>query len=250
MTSTTRNNISNMATLDVPSVSYELRISGTQLTEVPPGLNTNLSVAEVDLSRNQLSLASICELLDGVSGATDVGPLPDETLRLMSLCDAPDADVDMDGLSAYEELLAGCDPENADTDGDGYPDAEEVVAGTYPHIADSYPTDNASTLEPSEMAAILLGQFEALNTGGTGYRLEFAECREAIAGLTYGQFEALDANQSGGLSELELEKVLAVPPGCNLDATGRRMVADSAADVVLAGLVLFMLSLGWRGTAS
>jgi len=41
---------------------------------------------------------------------------------------APYADPDNDGLSNYEEFLAGTDPNNPDSDGDGIPDGQDALA--------------------------------------------------------------------------------------------------------------------------
>ncbi|MEX1048341.1 MAG: hypothetical protein WED15_02350, partial [Akkermansiaceae bacterium] len=41
-----------------------------------------------------------------------------------------DVDSDNDGLSDYEEHLAGTDPRNSDSDGDGLSDYDEILAGT------------------------------------------------------------------------------------------------------------------------
>lgn len=44
-------------------------------------------------------------------------------------------DLDLDGLSGWEEKIHKTDPNNPDTDGDGYLDGEEVAAGYDPTIA-------------------------------------------------------------------------------------------------------------------
>ncbi|MFT5129647.1 MAG: hypothetical protein ACI8W8_003272, partial [Rhodothermales bacterium] len=64
--------------------------------------------------------------------------------------DAPDADVDGDGLTAREELAAGTDPTLADTDGDGLNDGDELTHQTDPLNSDS---DDDGLLDGAEIAA-------------------------------------------------------------------------------------------------
>lgn len=243
------NELSIMASLDVPFVDESLDLSGNQFTEIPSPLDTNLAVAVVDLARNAVPLDTICAYVNQAFAGSDPTTLPDETVRLLELCADPDADTDMDGLGAYDEFLAGSDPDVADTDEDGFSDGEEVEAGTYPYLADSYPIEHPSTMAPGEMAEVLLGQFETLHSGGTGYRLEYGECQQAIDGLTYAQFEVLDANQSGGLSELELEKALTAAAGCNLEMDrAKQAFHDNKSDLAVLGLALMTLVImGRRG---
>jgi hypothetical protein len=48
-----------------------------------------------------------------------------------------DVDSDNDGLTNYEEILAGTNPYSADSDGDGLTDKEEAESGTDPNKADT-----------------------------------------------------------------------------------------------------------------
>jgi len=236
------NEISSMESLDVPFVNESLGLNGNQFTEIPQPLVMNLAVSEVDLSRNAVPLEKICAYVDEATAGADPTTLPDETVRLLDICADPDADLDMDGLGEYDEFLAGSDPLLADTDGDGFSDSEEVEAGTYPYLAESYPVDNPSSQSAEEMADALLAQFADLNTGGMGYRLEYAECQEAIVGLTYAQFEALDVNQSGGLSEFELEKVLSPTAGCTMEvADAKQTFHKNSSDIAVLGIALLAL---------
>ena len=48
-------------------------------------------------------------------------------------------DLDVDGLTNYEEYLLGTAPNRSDTDYDGYTDFEEIQAGTDPLDRTDYP---------------------------------------------------------------------------------------------------------------
>ena len=55
------------------------------------------------------------------------------------LFDDASFDLDLDGLSNYEEYLLGTYPNRSDSDYDGYSDFEEIEAGTDPRDSASYP---------------------------------------------------------------------------------------------------------------
>ncbi len=55
------------------------------------------------------------------------------------LFDDASFDLDLDGLTNYEEFLLGTRPNRSDSDADGYSDLEEVEAGTDPTDSDDYP---------------------------------------------------------------------------------------------------------------
>lgn len=56
-------------------------------------------------------------------------------------------DLDLDGLSNYEEYLLNTKPNLSDTDGDGFSDKEEVDAGTNPLDANDFPDESSSNID-------------------------------------------------------------------------------------------------------
>jgi hypothetical protein len=108
--------------------------------------------------------------------------------------------------------------------------------------------------EPSqEIAQLLMDDFYFgdFNFNGT---LRFQEAPGVLGNLRQAQFNALDANGNGELSQAELELVGAVPPssgggGCFKKSNSSRIFTDLKdlfGDLFLLGLLSFVL-IAWRG---
>jgi hypothetical protein len=87
------------------------------------------SPGRIRIERNPLPTTGMVPAPFGL-GVT--GTIPPEFNSLINY-----ADQDGDGLSDYEEYLAGTSPILRDTDADGVPDAWEVKYGTPPNVADA-----------------------------------------------------------------------------------------------------------------
>ena len=101
----------------------------------------------------------------GLPGDRDIDGLPDSwEIDNGTNPDVADggADPDNDGLSSFNEFLAGTNPLNADTDGDGFKDGEEKEAGTdplnganFPDLPPTFATTSFTVTEGAEKGAEL-----------------------------------------------------------------------------------------------
>ena len=78
--------------------------------------------------------------------------------------------------------------------------------------------------------------------------LSFAEARVVIAGLTQAEFDLLDFNGDGELSEDELRVAGAESPcsGCFCSGKSTKVLKDFFGDLFLLGLLSIAL-VAWRG---
>lgn len=197
----------------------EVDLHDNQIADILPLVENNLfERGDLRLWLNPLTATSLCEYLP-VLRSRRIYIEFGYSSNLELICEAPEEDSDLDGLSNLQEVHASTDPNQPDTDEDGRSDGYEVSVGTSPRDPTDFPASPVLMPDEALRSRVILqlgmedgevlldtdmARLEYLDAHGLGIEdLSGLETAFRLRILGLGQNNISDAGQLQSLKRLE-----------------------------------------------